>query len=138
MLLQIIRIVLYYCSRVHTILLQTAKEHLFRLSEMDSTVAGTAQFTALYIATQLEISQILEKGFWANPVTMATQQVNNLKTSIQNLLQLCLKLQFFFVGLSPVEQCAVKQFRLRALALNLVFIVKGTYYVSSCGTDVRN
>ncbi|XP_018574117.1 integrator complex subunit 4 [Anoplophora glabripennis] len=110
--------------RVHTTLLQTAKEHLNRLSEMDSTVAGTAQFTSLYIGAQLHISQILEKGFWANPGTLATQQANNLKTSIQNLLQHCLKLQFFFVGLSPVEQCAVKQFRLRALALNLVYIVK--------------
>nr|XP_023015747.1 integrator complex subunit 4 [Leptinotarsa decemlineata] len=112
--------------RVHTSLLQTAKEHLHRLSEMDSTVAGTAQFTALYIAAQLEILQLLDKGFWANPGTLATQQANNLKTSIDNLLQLCLKLQFFFVGLSSVEQCAVKQFRLRALALNLVYIVKGS------------
>ncbi|CAH1117828.1 unnamed protein product [Phaedon cochleariae] len=112
--------------RVHTTLLQTAKEHLNRLSKMDSTVAGTAQFTALYIAAQLEILQIIEKGFWANPGTLATQQSNNLKTSIDNLLQLCLKLQFFFVGLSPVEQCAIKQFRLRALALNLVYIVKGS------------
>ncbi|KAJ8918318.1 hypothetical protein NQ315_008011 [Exocentrus adspersus] len=112
--------------RVHTTLLQTAKEHLNRLSEMDSTVAGTAQFTSLYIGAQLHISQILEKGFWANPGTLATQQANTLKTSIQNLLQDCLMLQFFFVGLSPVEKCAVKQFRLRALALNLVYIVKGS------------
>ncbi|KAG5874600.1 hypothetical protein JTB14_032997 [Gonioctena quinquepunctata] len=112
--------------RVHTTLLQTAKEHLNRLSEIDSTVAGTAQFTALYIAAQLEILQILDRGFWANPGTLATQQAHNLKTSIDNLLQLCLKLQFFFVGLSSVEQCAVKQFRLRALALNLVYVVKGS------------
>ncbi|KAJ8975599.1 hypothetical protein NQ317_004440 [Molorchus minor] len=95
-------------------------------SEMDSTVAGTAQFTSLYIGAQLQISQTLEKGFWAKPGTLATQQANNLKTSIHNLLQHCLKLQFFFVGLSPVEQCAVKQIRLRALALNLVYIVKGS------------
>ncbi|CAH1100024.1 unnamed protein product [Psylliodes chrysocephalus] len=112
--------------RVHVSLLQTAKEHLNRLSEMDSTVAGTAQFTALFISAHLEILQILEKGFWANPSTLATQQSNNLKTSIQNLLQLCLKLQFFFVGLGSVEQCAVKQLRLQALALNLVYIVKGS------------
>lgn len=95
---------------------------------MDITVSGTAQFTALYIAAQLQMSQILEKGFWANPSTLATQQANNLKTGIHKLLQICLKLQFFFVGLSPVEQCAVRQFRLRALALNLVYIVKGNRY----------
>ncbi|CAG9865327.1 unnamed protein product [Phyllotreta striolata] len=112
--------------RVHESLLETAREHLNRLSEMDSTVAGTAQFTALFISAHLEIFQILEKGFWANPSTLATQQSYNLKISIQNLLQLCLKLQYLFVGLGPSEQCAVKQLRLQALALNLVYVVKGS------------
>lgn len=111
--------------RVQTTLLNTAKEHLNRLSEIDSVVAGTTQFTALYIGAQLIISQIMEKGFWMNPATLATQQANNLKTNIKNLLDYCLKLQFFFVGLSPIEECTVKMFRLRALALNLVYIVKG-------------
>ncbi|XP_060518566.1 integrator complex subunit 4 [Cylas formicarius] len=113
-------------SRVHSSLLQNAMEHLNRLSDMDSSVSGTAQFTALYIGAQLQISQILDRGFWVNPATLATQQLNTLKTNIQNLLEYCLKLQFFFVGLSHMEQCAVKQFRLRVLALNLVFIVKGS------------
>ncbi|KAL3280766.1 hypothetical protein HHI36_003998 [Cryptolaemus montrouzieri] len=112
--------------RVHTSLLQTAKEHLNRLSRIDQAVAGTAQFTALFIGAQLIYSQIMEKGFWTNPRTLATQQAHNLKTSIQNLLEHCLKLQFFFVGLSPADKCAVKQFHLKALALNLVYIVKGS------------
>ncbi|KAK9869888.1 hypothetical protein WA026_003608 [Henosepilachna vigintioctopunctata] len=112
--------------RVHSSLLQTAKEQLNRLSKIDQAVAGTAQFTALYIGAQLIYSQIIEKGFWSNPRTSATQQAHNLKTNIQNLLEHCLKLQFFFVGLSPQDKCAVKQFQLRALALNLVHIVKGS------------
>ncbi|XP_056644986.1 integrator complex subunit 4 [Diorhabda sublineata] len=113
-------------DKVHGSLLQTAKDHLNRLSEMDGGVAGAAQFTSLYISAQLEIHKILEKGFWANPSTLATQQSHNLRTGIENLLQLCLKLQFFFVGLTAVEQCSVKQVRLRALALNLVYVVKGS------------
>ncbi|KAF2893883.1 hypothetical protein ILUMI_12289 [Ignelater luminosus] len=112
--------------RVQTTLLQTAKEHLNRLSDMDLTVAGTAQFISLYIGAHLLMSQILEKGLWKNPSTLATQQANNLKTNIQQLLENCLKMQFLFVGLSPVESCSVKQFRLRALALNLIYIVKGS------------
>lgn len=107
--------------------MQTAKEQLNRLSDMDVAVSGTAQFTALYIGAQLQILQILDKGYWVNPATLATQQQNTLKTNIQILLEYCLKLQFFFVGLNPAEQCAIKQFRLRALALNLVYIVKGKY-----------
>ncbi|CAG9769751.1 unnamed protein product [Ceutorhynchus assimilis] len=113
-------------TRIHISLLQTAKEQLNRLSDMDLIVSGTAQFIALYIGAQLQILQILDGGFWVNPATLATQQQNTLKTNINTLLEYCLKLQFFFVGLSPAEQCAVKQFRLRALALNLVYIVKGS------------
>lgn len=93
---------------------------------MDASVAGTSKFLSLYIGAQLLMSQILEKGLWANPSNLATQQSNNLKTNIQQLLQNCLMLQHLFVGLSAVESCAVKQFRLRALALNLVYIVKGS------------
>lgn len=89
-------------------------------------VVGTAQFTALYIGAQLIMAQILEKGFWINPATLATQQANNLKINMKSLLDHCLKLQFFFVGFSPIEEFAIRQFRLRALALNLVYIVKGT------------
>lgn len=113
-------------------LLQTAKGHLHRLSDMDSTVAGTAQFTALYIGAQLLMTQILHNGLWANPSNLATQQANNLKTNIQQLLENCLKLQYLFVGLSPNESCAVKQFRLRALALNLVYVVKGMLAPTFC------
>lgn len=112
--------------RVQINLLQIAKEHLLRLSEIDATVSGTAQFTALFIGAQLLMTQILSNGLCVNPANLATQQVNNLKTSLQQLLESCLKLQFLFVGLSPVEVCAVKELRLRALALNLVYIVKGT------------
>ncbi|KAL1514289.1 hypothetical protein ABEB36_003569 [Hypothenemus hampei] len=113
-------------TKIQILLLQTAKEQLNRLSEMDVTVSGTAQFTALYIGAQLQILQILDGGYWVSPTTLATQQQNTLKTNIQILLEYCLKLQFFFVGLSAAEQCAVKQFRLRALALHLIFIVKGS------------
>lgn len=110
--------------RVQTSLLQMAKEHLNRLSEMDKTVAGAAKFLSFYIEAQLLMSQILEKGVWLNPTNLATQQANNLKTSIHQLLQNCLMLQQFFVGLSPAESCLVKQFRLRAMAMDLVYFVK--------------
>lgn len=111
--------------RVQTSLLQTAKEHLNRLSEMDTTVAGTAKFTSLYIGAQLLMSQILEHKLWTNPTTLVAQQANTLRANIDDLLQNCLRLQHLFVGLSPAESCLVKQLRLKALALNLVHIVQG-------------
>lgn len=44
--------------------LQTAMNQLSRLSDMDFTVSGTAQFTSLYIGAQLQILQILDRGYW--------------------------------------------------------------------------
>ncbi|XP_022910802.2 integrator complex subunit 4 isoform X2 [Onthophagus taurus] len=112
--------------KMHTNLLLKAKEHLLRLSEMDQQVSGTAQFTALYIGAQILMLQIFKKGAWMNPTSLATQQSNNLKANIQSLLEHCLKLQHLFVGFSAKELCVIKQFRLRALAINLVHIVKGS------------
>lgn len=106
-------------------MLQTATDHLNRLSDMDISVAGTSKFLSLYIGAQLLMSQILESGMWSNPSGLPTQQFNNLKTNLQQLLQNCLMLQHLFVGLNDAEICTVKQFRLRALAMNLVYIVKG-------------
>lgn len=106
-----------------------AREHLNRLSEMDATVAGTAQFIGLFMAGQLLFAKTLEKGQWASSGTLPTQQANILKTHIQQLLENCLKLQHFFVGLGPVERSAVKQFHLKVLGLNLVYVVKGAFYL---------
>lgn len=46
--------------------LQTAMDQLSRLSDMDFTVSGTAQFTSLYIGAQLQILQILDRGYWVD------------------------------------------------------------------------
>lgn len=111
--------------RMQAVLFQTAKEHLKRLSDVDDTVAGTAQFIALYIGGQLLFTQILESGLLSNPGTLATQPSNIVKSQINQLLEHCLKLEHFFVGLSPEERCIIKQFKLKVLGLNLVYIVKG-------------
>lgn len=58
---------------------------------MDEAVAGAAQFTALFIGAQLLMTQILAHELWASPVTLASQQSQMLKNSIQQLLQHCLK-----------------------------------------------
>ncbi|XP_045472488.1 integrator complex subunit 4 [Harmonia axyridis] len=111
---------------VYCAILQTARDHLNRLSLIDSGVAGTAQFTSYFIGAQLIYFRIMENGYWANPTSLASHQAHNLTTNIQNLLEHCLKLQFFFVGLSAEDKCAVKQLHMKALALNLIYIVKGS------------
>jgi hypothetical protein len=72
-------------------LLEAAQRDLTRLATIDSTVAGAAQFSALYIGSQLLMAKLLSNRLWANPSTLATQQGSIICNSITQLLQHCLK-----------------------------------------------
>ncbi|KAJ9583048.1 hypothetical protein L9F63_022613 [Diploptera punctata] len=112
--------------RIREELLEAAQRDLTRLATIDSAVAGAAQFCALYIGSQLLMGKLLSNRLWANPSTLATQQGNIIRNSITLLLQHCLKLQHLFVGLREEDLAAVKQFKLKALALQLVYIVRAS------------
>ncbi|XP_034232413.1 integrator complex subunit 4 isoform X1 [Thrips palmi] len=107
-------------------LMEAAQRDLSRLATIDSAVSGAAEFTALFIGSQLLMEQVLSNRLWSNPASLATQQGNIIRTTITTLLQNCLKLQHMFMGLGSVELAAVKQFKLKALALQLVYIVTGS------------
>jgi len=112
--------------RIREELLEASQRDLTRLATIDSAVAGAAQFSALYIGSQLLMGKLLSNKLWANPSTLATQQGSIIRNSITQLLQHCLKLQHLFVGLKEVDLAAVKQFKLKALALQLVYIVRAS------------
>lgn len=112
--------------RIREELLAAAQRDLTRLATIDSAVAGAAQFSALYIGSQLLMGKLLSNKLWANPSTLATQQGSIIRNSITQLLQHCLKLQHLFVGLKEVDLTAVKQFKLKSLALQLVYIVRAS------------
>ncbi|XP_075235890.1 integrator complex subunit 4 [Lycorma delicatula] len=112
-------------ARVRTVLLEAAERDLSRLSEIDETVAGLANFVSLYIASQLQLGKLLSDSLcYSNNTT--TLQANLVKNSIAHLLQLCLKLQYLFSGLSVKDLAAVKQLKLKTLALQLVYIVRAS------------
>lgn len=112
--------------RIREELLEAAQRDLTRLATIDSAVAGAAQFSALYIGSQLLMGKLLSNRLWANPSTLATQQGSIIRNSITQLLQHCLKLQHLFVGLKEEDLAAVKQFKLKALALQFVYIVRAS------------
>jgi integrator complex subunit 4 len=112
--------------RIREELLEATQRDLTRLATIDSAVAGAAQFSALYIGSQLLMGKLLSNKLWANPSTLATQQGSIIRNSITQLLQHCLKLQHLFVGLKEVDLAAVKQFKMKALALQLVYIVRAS------------
>ncbi|XP_039300674.1 integrator complex subunit 4-like, partial [Nilaparvata lugens] len=111
--------------RVSATLLEAAGRHLATLSDIDATVAGLAHFLSLYIASQLQLGKLLaDNRCYSNNTT--SLQANPVRNSIAHLLQLCLKLEYLFAGLDEKDVAAVKQLKLRTLALQLVYIVRAS------------
>ncbi|VVC31823.1 Armadillo-type fold,Armadillo-like helical [Cinara cedri] len=108
-------------------LLETFYHNLIRLAQLDQYVNGTAELSALYMHSQLLLNKVLNnnnKTFYSNAVS--THQANNVRTNISQLLQNTLKMQYLFVGLSVQELASIKQFKLKVIALLLVYIVNAT------------
>ncbi|XP_050525128.1 integrator complex subunit 4 [Daktulosphaira vitifoliae] len=114
-------------TKVKITMLETYYHNLIRLAQLDQSVNGTAELSALYIHSQLLLNTVLNnnnKTFYSNAVS--THQANNVRTNISQLLQNTLKMQYLFVGLSMQELASIKQFKLKVIALLLVYIVKAT------------
>ncbi|KAG8251766.1 Integrator complex subunit 4 [Homalodisca vitripennis] len=112
-------------ARVHMELLLAAERDLNRLATIDDSVSGAAQFTALYITSQLLMSKVLADKMWCSNAANALQG-NSIKNSIIQLLQHCFKLQHLFTGLRSADKATVKQFKLKTLALQLVHVVRAS------------
>lgn len=108
-----------------------------RLSEVDQDVSAIAKFTSLYIRAQLVYTSCLGSSAWIQ-LTQNTQS-EPLRLQIQSFVQLCLKMQYGFVGLTPKECGVITQLKLRSLALQLVYIVRGSNQsaLATCQTLVE-
>nr|CAD7401906.1 unnamed protein product [Timema poppensis] len=115
-------------SCVRRELMEACRHDLSRLATIDRAIPGALQFSALYISSQLLMIDILSNKLWSNPSALASQQGNVVKNCISQLLSQCLKLQHLYVGLNTEDLSCVKQFKLKALALQLVYIVRGSNF----------
>lgn len=111
-------------SRVLFSLLEVAEKDLARLSQIDTEVAGTAKFNSLFIKSQLLYASIVNNRLWHS--NLGVEQHNLIKNSIGKLLKITMKMQYLFTGLNSAELAAIKQFKLRALGLLLVHLVKSS------------
>ncbi|GLH06977.1 Integrator complex subunit 4 [Gryllus bimaculatus] len=133
-------------GRLREELMQAAQRDLERLAAIDSSVSGAAHFAAAFVGSQLLASKVLANRLWANPAALATHQGHVVRATIAQLLQHCLKLQYLFLGLGDQEVGAVRQFRLLVLALQLVYVVRGSnssalalteYFLEQCDDTAK-
>ncbi|XP_065337471.1 integrator complex subunit 4 [Cloeon dipterum] len=107
-------------------LLQTAHETLARIAEMDEGLSGAFHFMSMLIKAHQLLNKILANKLWAHPHALGSEDGKIVKVQISELLQTCLRLQHVFVGHSGATLSSVRQIKLRALALQLVFTVRGS------------
>lgn len=106
--------------------LETAIKDLQRLSEIEPQLTAAADCASLYIQCQLLLAKILSNKSWLNFSAASPLQSNTLKSLLEQLLQQTFSLNHQFLGLKKQEVAALRQLRLRALALQLVVVIKGS------------
>jgi len=113
---------------LNSMILMSSMFPLQRLSEVDQEISMMAKFMSLYIRAQLIYTNCIQSPAWSklSLETQSSAQNGILKTQIESLLQICLKMQYGFSGLSPNEYGIIIQLKLRVLALQLAYIAHGS------------
>ena len=102
--------------------LEQCRRDLDRLAQIDSALSARAQFASAYIHCQLLLAQVTGDASWRGGSAAGPAR---LQTSADTLTSLTLRLQHQFGGLAAEEAAAVRQLRVRLLALRLVLLVRG-------------
>lgn len=105
-------------------ILETAIGDLKRLSEIEPALSAVAKCISLYVQCQLLFLKVLSNRNWINPSVLSPIQSCTLKSVLEKLLQLTFGLTHQFLGLKPEEIAGFKQLRLRALAVQLVVVIR--------------
>lgn len=107
-------------------LLQIAIRDLEKLSTIEPSLSAAASCASLYIQCQLLLTKLLSNKNWMNPSVLSPLQNSALKSGLEQLLQLTYYLSHQFLGLYPDEIAYIRQLRVRALALQLVIVIRGS------------
>ncbi|KAA0189718.1 hypothetical protein HAZT_HAZT006298 [Hyalella azteca] len=91
---------------------------LQKLSALDPTMSAAAQFAALYTRCTLLLTRLLSCPTWL--------QQESSGSNVQQLVTLTFRLVHAFSGLGPGDRACARGIRLRALALQLVYVVNGS------------
>lgn len=91
---------------------------LQKLSALDPTMSAAAEFAALYTRCSLLLTRLLNCSGWL--------QQESSGSNVQQLVSLTFRLVHAFTGLGRGDRACARGMRLRALALQLVYVVNGS------------
>ncbi|KAM4590494.1 integrator complex subunit 4 isoform 2-T2 [Fundulus diaphanus] len=109
---------------------------LQRLGELQTELAGAADFCATYLRCQLLLMKALQEKLWNMAVPLCLKQNVTATAAAQQILEETYKLEFLYSGLESRQVATVHHVRLQAKALQLVLTARSRpgmdLLISSC------
>uniref|UniRef100_A0A4W6FI11 Integrator complex subunit 4 n=1 Tax=Lates calcarifer TaxID=8187 RepID=A0A4W6FI11_LATCA len=93
---------------------------LQRLGELQTELAGAADFCATYLRCQLLLMKALQEKLWNMAVPLCLKQNVTATAAAQQILEETYKLEFLYSGLENRHVATIHHVRLQAKALQLV------------------
>ncbi|XP_077398217.1 integrator complex subunit 4 isoform X2 [Festucalex cinctus] len=99
---------------------------LQRLGQLQTELAGAADFCATYLRCQLLLIKALHEKLWKMPVPLCLKQSGTAVAAAQQVLEESYKLEFMYSGLESRQIAVIHHVRLQAKALLLVLSARAT------------
>uniref|UniRef100_A0A7N9AL29 Integrator complex subunit 4 n=1 Tax=Mastacembelus armatus TaxID=205130 RepID=A0A7N9AL29_9TELE len=93
---------------------------LQRLGELQTELAGAADFCATYLRCQLLLMKALQEKLWNMAVPLCLKQNVTATAATQQILEETYKLEFLYSGLESRQVATIHHVRLQAKALQLI------------------
>uniref|UniRef100_A0A1A8CET4 Integrator complex subunit 4 n=1 Tax=Nothobranchius kadleci TaxID=1051664 RepID=A0A1A8CET4_NOTKA len=97
---------------------------LQRLGELQTELAGAADFCATYLRCQLLLMKALQEKLWNVAVPLYLQQNVTATAAAQQILEETYKLEFLYSGLESRQVATIHHVRLQAKALQLILTAR--------------
>uniref|UniRef100_A0A3P9DF25 Integrator complex subunit 4 n=1 Tax=Maylandia zebra TaxID=106582 RepID=A0A3P9DF25_9CICH len=105
-------------------LLDLTTRDLLRLGELQTELAGAADFCATYLRCQLLLMKALQEKLWNMAVPLCLKQNVTATAAAQQILEETYKLEFLYSGLESRQVATIHHVRLQAKALQLVLTAR--------------
>uniref|UniRef100_A0A8C1GK89 Integrator complex subunit 4 n=1 Tax=Cyprinus carpio TaxID=7962 RepID=A0A8C1GK89_CYPCA len=105
-------------------LLEFTIRDLLRLGELQTELAGSADFCATYLHCQLLLTKALQEKLWTMAVPLCLKQNAKVSTAARQILDETYKLEFLYSGLETQQIATIHNIRLQAKALQLILTAR--------------
>ncbi|XP_053177445.1 integrator complex subunit 4 isoform X2 [Scomber japonicus] len=97
---------------------------LQRLGELQTELAGAADFCVTYLRCQLLLMKALQEKLWNMAVPLCLKQNVMASAAVQQILEETYKLEFMYSGLENRQVATIHHVRLQAKALQLILTAR--------------